>query len=236
MNIRIPLSAVLALGIVAGAASPGQAQISAQGGSYLFRMKFVPNAKASYSMNVTSPMAKQPISMSMSTLVKSVAGSTATVQYTINFPAGMMGGNQKPKPQVQDIKIDTRGRLVSPGAAGMGEIGNIQFPEKAIRVGQTWSGSATANGGPGMPPVKLTTTYKFVGLKSEGGFPVAAIAVTMKGGNAQFKTNGTGTVHLRVADGSLQSSRMNSTTTVTMSNNPNSKPMTFNSTMTMTRK
>ena len=228
MNPKPILFAALSLGLLGLSSTPSLAQISKQGDGYLFRMKFTPGAKASYTMTMSgigAPGAAGGGNMTMKLVqvVKSVANGVGTIEFTVS-------GGMVPKPMVQTMKMDGRGKVVG-GGQNMQQIQQVELPANAMKIGSTWKGqmkSATQMG-------EMTTnyTYKFVGLKKIGKNDCAQIFVTNTATGASLKTSGSGNVFLRLADGSMETMNMNQK--VTISNPQTAKPMTINPTMTMAR-
>lgn len=219
---------LFAAGMVFGGAKPAEAQITKQGAGYLFRMKFVPNAKASYTVTASNPMSSNPIKMTMTQVIKSVKNGIATIEFKINSTSQ---GNVPRDPMT--MQMDSRGRLVGNAAGGMGSMGNnIELPQGPIAIGQTWKGEVS-----GAQGMKVSATYKFVGIKKIGNFDCAQVAVSSTGGMAQMKMNGTGTVYMRLADGSAQSMNMSMNMTMTPPSDTKGggKPMNMTTTITMVR-
>lgn len=219
---------LFAAALAFGGAKPAEAQITKQGAGYLFRMKFVPNAKASYTVTASNPMSSTPIKMSMTQVVKSVNKGVATIEYKITSSSQ---GNVPKDPMT--MQMDSRGKLVGNSRSAMGNMGNnIELPEGPIAIGQTWKGSVS-----GAQGMSMTATYKFVGIKKVGNFDCAQIAVTSSGGMSQMKMNGTGTVYMRLTDGSAQSMNMSMNMTMTPPSDTKGggKPMNISTTISMVR-
>lgn len=218
---------LVAAAIAFGGAKPADAQITKQGAGYLFRMKFVPNAKSSYKVTATNPMSSTPITMAMSQMIKSVKNGIATIEFRITSSSQ---GNVPKDPMT--MQMDSRGKLVSGSGGAMGMGNNIELPEGPIAIGQTWKGSVS--GGQGM---KVSASYKFVGLKKVGNFDCAQVAVTSTGGMQNMKMNGSGTVYLRLSDGSAQSMNMSMNMTMTPPSDTKGggKPMNMSTTVSMVR-
>lgn len=219
---RLTLGAAL-FALAFGAATTGQSQISPQGGGYLLRIKYTKGEKAKYIMKISSPMMKQPMTMTMMQSTKAVNGTSATVDYDISSPQGGMGS------QKVTVDVDNRGRVLKTSAPGGDQLNNVQLPEKPIRIGETWSGDVSSKGG--MAGIKMKSLYKLVGVKNMGGGQCAQIAVSMSGGNAQMKIDGSGTIYLRMKDGSIETTSL--ATNVTM--NRDGKPMKVAQSITISR-
>ena len=203
------VSVVIFLAAVCTAAS---AQISKQGSGYLLRMKFTKGDVARYTMTSASGGSGVPamnLKMPMSMKVLSVAKGVGQIEYSV----GPMTNNGKAVVQAQKgtSKVDSRGKVTG-SSAQLQQMGNITFPEKAIRVGETWKGTQTTQTGPG-GSLTLNASYTFAGIKTVKGKPVAEIKVSVSGANQMMKTAGTGVMQLLVADGSLFSTTMDQTMT-----------------------
>lgn len=228
-STRLFSSCLLGAMIVTSASMPAYAQVKKTGDSYLLRMKFKVGDTAKYQMSMSGDMMPAGINVSMTSVVKKVTGNTAEVEYTTTPPAGAPGAG---RPTKTTIKIDNRGKVVG-GNTQMGQqFNNVQLPEKAVKIGQTWSG--TASGGMGM---QLNTTYKLVGSKMVGGQDCAQIGVTMASTSGQMKISGNGTMYLRMGDCSLQTATVNVVVNGTMpgQNGAAGKPMNIKQKVAITR-
>lgn len=156
--------------------------------SVLLRIKAKPGQSFKYSMRMQGSGA-QGMNMGMQLSMK--VSAVKNKQYTMNTTMGSITMNNQPLPaqaseQIKKMLIvtvlDERGRVLKtetkgvPGApAGGGPEGSsVPFPEKAIKVGQTWTGEATLQG------QKVQTTYKLIALKTVSGKPAAVIHATPK--------------------------------------------------------
>lgn len=204
------LCAALLVAALAGAAT---AQITKQGDGYLLRMKYKKGDVVKYTMTTTSTGANIPamnMKMPMSNKVLSVAKGVAELEYTV----GPMTNNGKAMGQAQTMKakVDSRGKITG-GGAQLQQMSNITLPEKPVKVGASWKGTQTTEAGPS-GTLTLNATYTFVGVKTVSGKQVAEIKVTVSGGNQMMKTSGGGTMRLLTVDGSLYSTAMDQTITL----------------------
>lgn len=230
-NINLTRIATVAVFAALYATSP--AQIVKQGGGYLLRMKYTKGAIANYAMTTAtsggSAMPAMNVAMPMRTKVLSVASGVGEVQYEL----GPISNNGKAMGQKQTVvvKIDSRGKMLS--SAGVAQqVNNVTLPEKPVKPGATWTGVQTTQSQVGQ--MTLNATYKFAGLKTVGGKTVAEIQVNVKGGNQMIQTAGTGSVFLLVSDGSMHSTSMNQT--MTMSGGQGGKPLEIKMKVSITRK
>ncbi|MCO5295331.1 MAG: hypothetical protein M9921_00590 [Fimbriimonadaceae bacterium] len=208
------------------------AQISKKGAGYLFRIKWTKGQTAKYTMTTTTsggPSA-MAVNMPMSLKVLSVAGGVGEVEYNV----GPASANGKPMGAAQKVvaKVDPRGKIVSGATQAQQMGGNITFPEGPVKPGGTWTGSQTVPGPGGS--MTINAKYKFVGIKSVGGQSVAQIDVSMSGGGGQMQITGSGSVFLRTADGSLQSTNLGQKLTISGAQG-NQKPMTIDMKISMKR-
>lgn len=220
------------LGLIAGLATLGSAQITKQGNGYLMRMKFVKGANMSYSMVVKGGSAGQQFNMTspMKMTVASTKGTTGVLNYAVGPMKMLMngkplniGGGQVTK---ATVTLDNRGKVVS-GAAGSNPGGTITLPAGPIAVGGTWTGSTSVAAG--AAPMTVNATYKLLGIQNVGGKSAAKISISMKGTGAT-NVSGTGIMFLSVADGSLIRNENN----MTVSSPQMPKPMAM--TMVIARK
>lgn len=216
-------------------ALPSYAQVSKQGDGYLFRMKFSPNQKSVINGTILSSAGGQKFEMGMTVtqVVKSVKNGTATIDYTVNMTKSPVGSQ---KPTTMTVQMNNRGKMTG-GSAGMdmSQMQGYELPEGPVRVGQTWSSTNTVNQA-GMS-MKVNSTYKLVGLKRVGAFDCAQLAITAKTSGAQMSGTGTGSVFLRLADGSMQQMNMVQNITFSMpgQNGKAGKPMSTSTTIKMSR-
>jgi len=186
---------------------PSDAQVTAQGGKYLFRVAWAKGKtyKWNVSTSVTAPGQAKPMAFNSSytATVKDVKNGIATVQFT----AGQMPG-QSAKPAPTTVKIDNRGKLIdSPAGAGLEQV-QAQMPAGPIAVGGKWSNTQKMGSGPAAG-MTVATNYTFKGVKTVSGRKVAEIATTTTmSGNPQMRGTGSGTMLVDLADGQLRSFSM----------------------------
>ncbi len=202
---------VLALAAVA-LSGASLAQITKVGDAYQMRMKFAPGQKLVYSMNSTTSAPGQPQPMNLDTeftmKVNSVKNGVADITYSV----GPMKMNGKATGGVNTVnmKMDSRGKVMGQASGGQ-QPAQMVLPDKPIRVGQTWtSTSSIATMG---VPMEITNTYKLNRIVQKGGRSLAEISVTISA-KGNISSNGTGTMLLDFADGSLVSATMNQTITI----------------------
>ena len=234
MNLvaAVKKASILALALC-GLPHGSEAQVTKVGNAYRFRMKFAKNRKISYNVISSAQTHGGPvmkIEMPMTTTVKDVKGTTATLLIEI----GPMISNGKPSnmaSQVMEVTLDDRGKPIGDGAANVqGGIPNVgQLPVKPLSVGETFtsSNSLIAAG----QKLDVKSVNKFLGIKRAGPRTVAVFSTTTSGSGA-MKINGTGTAYLDMADCSLVS--MNVTNNVRVGNG--SQAQLIKNTMTVTRK
>lgn len=206
MKTKTTLTGLLGLAILIAPVA-GNGQITSQGGGYLLRIKHTKGDKASYKGTVNTTMATgnkpqtMTMNMTMSQLVKSVANGVATIDVTTSMTGGPMG-NQKPT--TVTMKMDNRGKMIG-GAAGQMP-SQYGLPEGPVRIGQTWTMDQDMSSA--MPGMKVKATYKLLAIKNMNGRQIAEIQATSTTTGGQMSGTGSGTVYLRVADGSMQSMNM----------------------------
>jgi hypothetical protein len=123
------------------------------------------------------------------------------------------------------IQLDTRGRLV--GQPSAGQQVTPALPEKAIRVGQSWSASAPIEL-PMQGEKKIAATYTFKGVKVVDGKQMAELAVKTSG-----QAVGSGTMLLLMKDGTLFRSQLKMDLQMTSANGA---PATYKVTAQISRK
>lgn len=185
--------------------APALAQVSSQGNAFLLRTKYVKGQTLKYKMTTNisgGPSKVPPMEIPMTLKVKDVKNGVATIVYTTKVPGQPKGGDI-------EVKVDSRGKMVG-GAGlealqGMGAMG-ATLPEKAVKVGDTWTQNMNS---PAMQGMKMSTTYRFNGLKTVGGVKVAEIGMTIKGTGPQNMTmSGTGTMTMLASDGTMRNTSM----------------------------
>jgi hypothetical protein len=183
-------------------AAIGSAQITKNGSGYLFRMKHTPGS--TYKFGVVSTLATggsgqgMKFSLPMIWKIVGVSKGIATVDTTVGPIT--MGKSQAMQSSKNRIKLDNRGRIV--GQAGAGQQVTPAYPEKAIKVGASWSAGAPIEL-PMQGQKKITATYTFKGVRSVGGKPMAELNVKTSG-----QAVGSGTMLILMSDGSLFQSKI----------------------------
>ena len=186
----------------------GHSQIAASPSGYTMKMKWVKGAKMDYTMamnmtGVPNAPAMKPIPFSMK--VKDVQKGIATIEFTgANMPSGTT------------VKMDSSGKIVGGNKAAMGMSGGLtgaSLPSKPVKVGETWKHTETTD--TPMGKMKMSSTYKMLGVKTIAGKQVAEISMTISGGGQSMKIDGTGTMRLLMADSSLYSANLNQNMTMT---------------------
>ncbi|MFQ3588243.1 MAG: hypothetical protein SNJ74_04850 [Fimbriimonadaceae bacterium] len=239
MIIRITLARCLPVALAFTAlAAPTFAQITRQGDAFLMRMRFTPNTTMSYQISTTITPANAPqgkaapqgMNFPMSIRVISVnRQGVATVEYTIGPMT--MGGQKSGQAQTMRAEMDNRGRLVGNSNPQLQGLSSMTLPEGPIRIGGTWTSKISA---PGMPGGSgMDATYRLQRIEGQGARQVAVIQVTTTGNMGGMQVSGSGTMSIRMSDGSLESATLNQR--ITAPAQGKGTPMTLNSTTRMTR-
>lgn len=238
---------VVGFGLI-GSAPVADAQVTAQGGGYLLRMKFTKGQTMRYNMtmNTQMPSGSMPkgsgggnmnMTMPMSMTVTDVKNGVATIKSVVG-PSKFMG-SEIPK-QEQTMRMDSRGNVVGGGASQMNFLGSL--PQRPVKIGQKWTQNVdmgAMSGGMG-GSMKLTGTYTLRSVAAN----VATIAVTINGTQQGMKINGSGTFRTRVSDGSMDGGSLNMTMVMDMSGmggaskskSKGPQSMTIKSTISITRR
>jgi hypothetical protein len=184
------------------------AQITKNGNSYLMRMKYKAGSTFSYSVvstlgGLNNKSTNKPVTISLPMIWKvvSVTNGVATVDTTVGPVT--MGGESMMQPTKNRIQVDAKGKVI--GQAGAGQQVTPALPEKAVRIGQSWSASAPIEL-PMQGQSKVNATYTFKGLKTVNGKPMVELGVVTTG-----KAKGKGTMLLFMSDGSLYRSNIQMT-------------------------
>lgn len=260
--MRVPIVASSALALLAAAiAGP------ASGQSVLLRMNpdegLVSEYVMSMEMHMDMPMmsSDEPFMISTIYTTQTVVGVEGeVVEYTIvtdsakiETPAMPMMQSQMPDQtgQIQTMKMDTRGRIVSMEMEGMsaevqqvmGQMSGMgmELPENEVSPGDTWT--ARIDFAPGIPgggemSTQVEMTYTLVEVSSAGGMQFATISfegpivMSGEGGGVGMEASGTssGTLVFDVTNGRLASSDM----ALAMDLTAAGMPMSMDLTMTMT--
>jgi len=225
---KLGFTAVLGMALLSPMATkPADAQITAQSGGYLLRIKYVKGQTMKYVANMTMAQMGQPMRMNISSKVLDFQKGIATVEAKVT----MSGGPSKtaPKPTTSTVKVDTRGRVVGGDSGSIAATGGPTLPEGPVKVGQSWNGTVKSMGGG-----NVKATYTLAGVKSVAGKQAAEITVKMNGDMGGSKMSGAGRMMLMMADGSLLNSSINMNFTVP-SQSSSSKPQVMKMSMTMQR-
>lgn len=232
------LPAVLMVGLSSGVLRPVGAQITKSGDKYVFRVKFTKGQVIHYLITTTArpirggkalPGSKGPIITTRTMTLKAVdvKGKVSTLE--VSLGPSITDGKEVGQGQTGQMQVDDHNKALnrakgSPDGAGL--------PPDPIKVGGKYSinQSAVRDG----KPLSIQATYTFKGIKTVGGRQVAEIdAVTMTKGSAMTKesilTQGTSTVYLSVADGTIVSTTTRQTATTL--NAPKTVSMTTDTVM-----
>lgn len=210
------------------------AQVTKQGDRYLFRMKLTKGATASYRLTTAAnaPGGGQnsfAMTMTMKSKVLSVSGDVATVEYVVTPAKGSPGGTT---PQKMTMKVNTRGKVVG-GDKQMAQMGmQSALPDKPVAVGGSWTDTIPVQ--TAMGTITTKATYRFTGISNRAGKPVANIQLNMTGSGAGMNFTGTGTLAIRMGDGSLDNLTMQQKMKVGGGNSGQPVNVTVNVTMTRT--
>lgn len=199
---------------------PAQAQITKSGSGYLLRAKYSKGERLAYALQTATAVPtmtqtaqapqKVQIGTQMVLEVLNVQGTVATLNvrlapFTMNGkPVG--GGNG----QNFQVKLDNTNKPIGggpPNLSSMSTIGGTIFPDKPLKIGDSFTRNVQTSGIGGMP-ISLKTVFTFAGLKNLGGKQVAQLNLVMNGSGTPAMT-GTGVTYLSVADGSLVRSTSN---------------------------
>lgn len=198
MRLRFPF--LLTLGAVAAIAP---AQVTKTGGGYLLRVKYSEGQVIRLSstndvVNATGQSDQMSIGLPVVIKITEVKAGKALARMTVG-PATMGG---QPVMNGQTILMTLDNRNQASGVKGGGTSVGATLPLKPLKVGQTWTAIAPITTGAGTIR-KMNATYKFLGLKTVGGKPVAVISYQIAGG-----ATGKGTLTLLQQDGTLWTNEM----------------------------
>ena len=205
-------------------------QISPSKGGYLFRTKYVKGQNFKYLMKTSTKMQGNALKLEAPMTIKVINVSNNIADLASTFGPATMGGQQIPASKAQ-MKVDERGRAISGGANGL----SATFPEKPVKVGETWVGEFNMAKAGAAGEAKASYTFK--GLKAQGKGQVAVIAVTIntagKTSQGGMVSRGAGTMLLNSADGQLVS--LNMDMTITMGGSSGQKPMVLPTSISLVR-
>ncbi len=185
--------------LVASAAIAAPAQVQKTKSGYLFQLKFTKGQVTKIDMSMIASSTKKAVNVQIKTKCLSVdKKGVATLEVTTP-----RGSNNKP--DVQQAQVDRHGKPVGQTFGGFN--GTFMWPDKPIKVGQSWKGDMNL-GDANMGKGTMTGTYKFEGIKTVNGKQVAAIR-TFLDVTGEFNVAGTGVIYIKVGDGQLDSAVFN---------------------------
>lgn len=224
MKIRSLVVSGLAALICVGTSSI-DAQITQASGIYKFRYKYTKGQVMKYSMmlSVKDPankplVADQNISMSI-TVTNVDAKGNATLKVTTGSIMGQKAADQT-------LVISPTGKVLKGIDPGLGSFAT--FPEKGVKIGESWNHNVAVPGAGG----KINAKYTLKAVGNVAGKQVATVTIAMSSTNAQYTMSGTGMQHISVSDCSLVDSTANLTTKI----GTGTKAMTAKTSVTMKRK
>ncbi len=178
------------------------AQIKKTGSGYLLRVKYTKgqviklNSTNSVS-GVQGRNGKFVVDLPMVIRVTATAKNSATLDLTAG-PAQMGGKPVGMAPQNATLHVNNLNQAVDGEATnGLG----ASYPKDPVRLGAKWKASLPINSGSGQ--MTLDATYTFKGVKTVGGRQLAILTMTLAGA-----ATGTGSMTLRMSDGTVNSSNM----------------------------
>lgn len=203
--------------------------------TWLLRVKAKQGTKQSYVMKMnmnmdTSAMPRDPnnkqqlpknlkidMTMDYTQVLTKVQGDKYTWEVTIGKPkvnsnapgaANAMGSMQAQK---ITMVMNNRGKVLEMKGAGQnpfssGNMGGVEYPEKPVKVGSTWTSTTTSQG------MNLKATYKVMGLSTVGNRTALLIHTTLDAGQ-MVKSNGPMKVWIDPTTGTLIKSEGKVTTT-----------------------
>lgn len=190
---------MMLLPVVAALAATGGAQIVQKGDTTSFRVTMTKGQVLRYLQ--TTRVTGDGLNMQMSgPFVLTVANVRSNI-YDLGVATGPMtsGGRVVAPLQTAQISIDPTGRTIEGTERAFGAAASL--PSKPLKVGGKWTEETELPVGGGQPSL-VETTYTFKGFQTINKKRVAVLAATLKG-KGQIALNGTGTVHLDPADGTL---------------------------------
>ncbi len=199
--------AVLACAVMIPAVASAQIKKVA-GGAYLMRLKFTKGQVVHLELteNITglppgvggaTADGKLAVVMQTTSVVQSVNNGAATMLVNVGQP--ILNGKPQGAPSPpKSVTIDSMGHPVGPQKNQ--SQGFTKFPEKPVKVGESWGGPLPLGGAGGAGG---SATFTFKGIKNVDGKQVAVIAINIK--TPQIKS-GTGTLYLTVADAAMYKS------------------------------
>ena len=198
----------VALACAAMIPAAASAQIKkVSGGAYLMRLKFTKgqtiHLELSESLSGLPPNVggstadgKMSVVMQSKSTVQSVTNGAATMIVVVG-PTTINGKTQNTTSPPKSVTVDSMGHPVG-ATKGSSQGFGTRLPEKAVKVGDSWSAPLPVGGATGS--TGGSATYTFKGIKNVDGKQVAVIVMSIK--NPQIKSGG-GTLYLTVADGAM---------------------------------
>jgi hypothetical protein len=177
------------------------AQIVPKNGGYLISIKYKKGQviKQALSMNAVGNTKLKSTSEFITKCIDVDSKGTATLEVLVKA-----GG--KTPPTKKKVKVDRHGKPI--GATIDGFSSNFVWPDKPVKIGETWRGDITLAGpGPGAGST-MQSGYKLAAIKVVDGVKVACIAASLSLGGS-FDISGDGMIYVKVSDGQLQSATFN---------------------------
>lgn len=214
--MRSPVLATLLLAAVS-LTSVAPAQVAPSGEGYTIRVKYVAgqvtNYKVASKIDITGGPEGMPAPGPQSTDI-SVRQEVVEVKDGVSTLKVETTGGPTETP-TQTFQVDEHGKVVGqPEGTPPGQ--NMSgfptgLPDRALKVGETWSSETEMPGIPGGGKIKVD--YTFQGLKTVEGKSVAQIDFKMSLAG-EMTMDGEGTVILDPADGQLLSTTSRNTMTI----------------------
>ncbi|MBS1707539.1 MAG: hypothetical protein JSS65_02330 [Armatimonadetes bacterium] len=169
------------------------AQIKQTQDKYLLRVKWQKGKTYSYSITtkIIMPGGTEPMTQQSGyvTKVKDVKGNVATLEYQFKNVQGMSD-------QPLTAKVDSQGKAVS-GESPASEL--AKFPDKPVKVGESWKNSTTTESLMGKMKIDSTLTLRKVDTLDAKR--VAIISLSMKLAGGSVNGTGAGAVYIDMSDG-----------------------------------
>lgn len=202
MNLKLTLTgaALVLLFGVAATPNPANAQVAAQGGGYLLRIKWTPGQ--SYKYDVVTKVSiggkgAKPIEQHSPYVMKvlTVKNGVATLQVKADV-SGLVGG--KGQSINNTLKVDSRGKILE---GDKSSVGFFELPEKPVKLNTPWTSNQSAQTPVGKMAIKAT--YKLTGTKTVNGKKMLVVATTTSGTSSTMNTSGGGTMLVEMKDGMM---------------------------------
>ncbi len=197
-----PLKVIVAAALALTAFS-AQAQVTSSSKGYLLRMKYTKGATIKYTISSMIGMGTKPNPPVISPMIIKVLSTTkdsATLKMTVG-PITNNGHVVKPA-QTAETKVDSMGRPSGgPSSMMMGGA----YPEKPIKVGQTWTSNVP------MAQIGGNATAKFIfrGIKTVNGRRLALIGIGLSSAAAGVSVTGKGEMQALASDGTMYHMNLN---------------------------